>query len=312
VSNPEINLDQGGAGNTQNNTFNYDQIVEDAKQEGNLERKQTGLENVSAGNDVVTHISQEIHHQPSKLADKIGMVGNKTIIQNLHLDSKNILVVALSFGFVVIIFLLVFEYIHSKNFYQPVVNNPETKTTQQDKVQEIYFRAKDKLLKKNVQGGIQDLTIVIQLNPVYIAAYIDRGLARRQINDHEGAIQDFKKAIALDPYNFDAYNNMCGEYRLLAQKTKQDHVDKLNDGKRYCDSSIFLSKNKIANPFFNRGVIFAMLGNRERAINDFEEAKRISLGIQNDLNIYNLAENEIKKIKLIKDNEIEQEAKIKK
>lgn len=266
-SDPKIKSNQGGSDNTQNST----------------------------------NASQKIHRNPHKIADKIDAVVNKTIIQNLHLDSKNIFAIVLSFGFVVMGLLSIFEYIRSKNFYQPVVNNPEVKTpqqSQQDKAQEVYLRAKDKLLKKNVNGGIQDLTMVIQLNPKYTAAYIDRGLARRQLKDHGGAIQDFTTAISLDPNNFDAYNNRCGEYRLIAQKTAQDRSDKLNKGKKDCDSAISISKNKVANPFFNRAVIFAMLGESKKAISDFEYAKQISLGIQNDSDLYNLAENEINKVKL--------------
>lgn len=98
--------------------------------------------------------------------------------------------------------------------------------------------------------------------------------------------------------HIDAYNNRCGEYRLIAQKTAQDRSDKLNKGKKDCDSAISISKNKVANPFFNRAVIFAMLGESKKAISDFEYAKQISLGIQNDSDLYNLAENEINKVKL--------------
>jgi tetratricopeptide (TPR) repeat protein len=287
-SEPKIKSNQGGSGNTQNNTFNYDQIVEDAKQEENLESTQTGLENVDVVRDTEINISQKIHRKLRKLTEKIGIVANKTIIRNLHLDSKNTSI-ALSFGFVVIILLSVSEYIRSK----------ETKMTQQDKAQEVYLRAKDKLLKNNFNGGIQDLTTVIQLDPKYIPVYIDRGLARRQKKDHEGAIQDFEKAIRLDKYNFGAYNNICGEYRLLSQKTKQGRADTLNKAIKYCNDAISFSNSKVANPFFNRGVIFAMLGDRERAISDFEYAKQIALGIQNDSDLYNSAEKEIEKIKSI-------------
>jgi tetratricopeptide (TPR) repeat protein len=228
---------------------------------------------------------RDSEHKLRKHAGKIGAAVNNTIIK-LRLDSKNTSI-ALSFGFVVITFLLV------------VANNSEIKITQQDKVQEIYLRAKDKLFKKNIQGAIQDLTTVIQLNPKHTAAYIDRGLARGQVEDHEGAIQDFTEAISLDSNNFGAYSNRCGEYRLLAQKTMQDRVDKLNNAKKDCDTAISLSARKYANAFLNRAVIFAMLDDRKRAISDFEYAKQISLGIQNDLDLYNRAEKELKKIKLI-------------
>ncbi len=36
MSNPEININQGGTGNTQNNTFNYTQIIQEAKRAGSL------------------------------------------------------------------------------------------------------------------------------------------------------------------------------------------------------------------------------------------------------------------------------------
>ncbi len=38
------------------------------------QNKQTALENVTAGGDVNANISQEIHHEPNKIADKIGVV----------------------------------------------------------------------------------------------------------------------------------------------------------------------------------------------------------------------------------------------
>ena len=39
-----------------------------------MTNKQTGLENVNVGGDADINISQEIHHEPNKLADKIGVV----------------------------------------------------------------------------------------------------------------------------------------------------------------------------------------------------------------------------------------------
>ena len=86
---------------------------------------------------------------------------------------------------------------------------------------------------------------------------------------------------------------------MLSQKTKQGRADTLNKAIKYCNDAISFSNSKVANPFFNRGVIFAMLGDRERAISDFEYAKQIALGIQNDSDLYNSAEKEIEKIKSI-------------
>lgn len=303
-----------GNGDTQNNSFNHDQIEEEAKQEGDLESKQTGLENVTVVGDAQIHTSLKINNEPHKIINRIGMVVNRTIIQNLHLDPRSIFVILISFGFVITVLLLVFEYIRNKNLYQPtVVDNSEIKNTQQslqDDVQRTYSRAKERISKNFFEGGIQELTTVIQSDPKYIPAYIDRGLANRQIGNHKLAIQDFEKAISLSlnkknlkDTTIKLHNNICGEYRLLAQQTKQDSVNTLNKAKYHCNEAISLANSQDANPFFNRGVIFAMLGNKESSINDFEEAKRIALVIQNDSYLFSLAEKEIRKIKSIEEME---------
>ena len=54
------------------------------------ENEQTALENVTAGGDINANIAQEIHYQPSKLADKIGVVaqaGSNVKIDNLNVAS---------------------------------------------------------------------------------------------------------------------------------------------------------------------------------------------------------------------------------
>jgi len=48
-----------------------------------MTNKQTGLENVNIGGDADINISQEIHHKPNKLADKIGVVPQSGSIVNI-------------------------------------------------------------------------------------------------------------------------------------------------------------------------------------------------------------------------------------
>jgi hypothetical protein len=49
----------------------------------NEANKQTALENVTAGGDIDATISQEIHNEPSKLADKIGVVAQAGSVVNI-------------------------------------------------------------------------------------------------------------------------------------------------------------------------------------------------------------------------------------
>ena len=57
----------------------------------------------------------------------------------------------------------------------------------------------DKYDKQNYKGAIQDFTKAIELNPNYTKAYNNRGFAKAELQDYRGAIQDYNKAIEINP-----------------------------------------------------------------------------------------------------------------
>lgn len=63
-----------------------------------------------------------------------------------------------------------------------------------------YFKqgmAKDDL--HDYAGAIQDFNKAIELNPNFVAAYYNRGCAKVYLKDYTGAIQDYSKIIELNP-----------------------------------------------------------------------------------------------------------------
>lgn len=59
--------------------------------------------------------------------------------------------------------------------------------------------------KGDNQGAIEDYTKAIQLNPNNATAYNNRGFVRLSLGDNRGAIADYTKAIQLDPDDVTAY-----------------------------------------------------------------------------------------------------------
>ena len=57
------------------------------------------------------------------------------------------------------------------------------------------------------RSSIQDYNKAIELNPKYTYAYNNRGLAKVNLKDYRGAIQDYNKAIEINPNYADAYYN---------------------------------------------------------------------------------------------------------
>ena len=81
---------------------------------------------------------------------------------------------------------------------------------------EGYFdRGNSKYDLQDYRGAIQDYSKAIELDPSDAEAYYNRGLAKRKLQDYRGAIQDYSKAIELDPSFANAYNNRGNTKYLL-------------------------------------------------------------------------------------------------
>ena len=66
-----------------------------------------------------------------------------------------------------------------------------------------FGNAKYKL--KDYRGAIQDYNKAIELNPKLASAYLGRGLAKGKLQDYRGAIKDYNKSIGLNPSDAKIY-----------------------------------------------------------------------------------------------------------
>ncbi|MDP7035318.1 MAG: tetratricopeptide repeat protein, partial [Planctomycetota bacterium] len=61
--------------------------------------------------------------------------------------------------------------------------------------------------KGDIDGAIEDYSKAIEIDPKFAGAYSNRGGARQAKGDPDGAIEDYNKAIEIDPKNPNAYHN---------------------------------------------------------------------------------------------------------
>ena len=59
----------------------------------------------------------------------------------------------------------------------------------------------------NYQGAIDDWSKAIEINPQNADAHYNRGSAMNNLGNYQGAIADFTKAIELDPQDASIYQN---------------------------------------------------------------------------------------------------------
>jgi tetratricopeptide (TPR) repeat protein len=117
----------------------------------------------------------------------------------------------------------------------------------------------------NIDDQLRFYTEAIRLEPDYALAFYDRGVARDEKGDLEGALQDYGEAIRLKPGYADALNN-----RGTARYAKGDLKGALQD----YNEAIRLRPD-FAEAFANRGDVRRDKGDLEGALQDCNEAVRL-------------------------------------
>ncbi|MEO0536487.1 MAG: tetratricopeptide repeat protein, partial [Cyanobacteria bacterium P01_A01_bin.123] len=140
-----------------------------------------------------------------------------------------------------------------------------TATSDEKTAQEYYEDGNAKRDSENYQGAIDDYTKAIELNPDYADAYNNRGIAKRALGDNQDAIDDYTKAIELNPNYADAYTNRGNAKGALEeyQGAIADHTKAIE-----LNSDYALAYN-------NRGIAKRALGDNQGAIDDYNEAIQI-------------------------------------
>ena len=129
----------------------------------------------------------------------------------------------------------------------------------QSKISELLSRS---FQEKDPKISIEYLNSVLQLDPDNAVAYNNRGAAKSDLGDKEGAIRDYNRAIELEPDDAAAYYNRGVD--------KSELGDKAGAIRDY-DRAIEL-KPDYAAAYNNRGVDKSALGDKEGAIRDYNIA----------------------------------------
>ena len=117
--------------------------------------------------------------------------------------------------------------------------------------------------------AIEQYGKAIELNPNFVEAYNNRGIAYGNKGDFDRAIQDFNKSIELDSQLVEVYNN-----RGIAYDSKGDFDRAIQD----FNKSIELNPN-YAKAYYNRSTVGLVLGEWEKARADLTTAKNMDLDI---------------------------------
>ena len=118
----------------------------------------------------------------------------------------------------------------------------------------------------NYQKAMEDYEKAIKLNPFRPWAYVNRGIINKKLGNYQKAIEDYNMAIMIMPKYKTAYitrgtvHEASGNY----QKAIEDY-----------DMAI-KSDPKDADAYYNRGISYGSLGNYQQALTDFTTAIKLN------------------------------------
>ena len=110
--------------------------------------------------------------------------------------------------------------------------------------------------------AVDEYSKAIELNPIYFDAYTNRGFTYLKLSRYDEAIQDCNRAIELAPDSCFAYNNRGSAYFELKKYSEAIHD---------FNSAIVINPN-FANAYFNLGFVYYNLKKYDDATRDFSKA----------------------------------------
>lgn len=114
--------------------------------------------------------------------------------------------------------------------------------------------------------AIQDYTKAIDLDPKYKDAYYNRAIAYMNIGNATEAIKDYTNAIMLNPHFTEAYINRGNAYKFTG-KPEEAIVD--------YSKAIELNPN-FTEAYNTRGIAYKSIGRLDNAINDYNKALELN------------------------------------
>jgi len=88
------------------------------------------------------------------------------------------------------------------------------------KAEEFFEKGKKFTSAENADQAIKNYSQAIKINPKFVKAYNNRGIAHVWKKEYDLAIADFNKAIELDPKNGKVYHNRAIVYSYQGETDK--------------------------------------------------------------------------------------------
>jgi tetratricopeptide (TPR) repeat protein len=157
-----------------------------------------------------------------------------------------------------------------------------------EKAREHFNQGLQHGLSNNYHEAINEFSKAIELNPLYAGAFLYNGLAKIEVESYEQAIRDLTVAIELDP----GYSDQAHYFRGIARYHLKEYLASIDD------LSVAIRMNPDFVAFYQRGKANLQLKEYKRSLQDFEISIRLNPDFHDaylyrGINLYYLNEFEL-------------------
>lgn len=151
--------------------------------------------------------------------------------------------------------------------------------------QELYYRGLDKAAAGDYESAIEEFNRAIEINPNFVDAYYQRGLAQFDLGKRQNAIADYTKALSINPNKIEACLG-----RSIANFAEGNMQQTIEDA----EGAIAIEINCAA-AYKLLGSAYSRQGKNEEAIANFKQAAEFYLEQKDTVNCRKCLDN-IKKL----------------
>lgn len=116
----------------------------------------------------------------------------------------------------------------------------------------------------NCRGAIDDFTRAIELDPNHDLAFFNRAIEKTHLENHEGAVKDFTRSIEIKPTSTAYYG------RARSQQVLENYDEAIKD----YSYAIKLDLNDTSS-YFDRGILNSRVGDKTSGREDIRKAREL-------------------------------------
>lgn len=130
--------------------------------------------------------------------------------------------------------------------------------------EDFYLRGIERSDLNNCQGAIEDFTRAIELYANHDLAFFNRAIEKTHLKNHEGAVKDYTRSIEIKPTSTAYYG------RAKSQQILENYEEAIKD----YSNAIKLDPNDISS-YFDRGILKLRMGDKKSGRADIRKAREL-------------------------------------